>query len=174
MLKKIGLVILVLILGVLVFAATRPNTFRVERSATIKAPPEKIVAHLDDFHQWPAWSPFEKLDPNMKRTYSGPTSGQGAAYEWKGNSKAGAGRSEILQSSPSKVTMSLDFTAPMTGHDTVDFLLVPRGDSTTVTWAMYGPMNYVSKVMCLFVDMDKMVGKDFNEGLSNLKTVAEK
>lgn len=174
MLKTIGIVLLVLIVAALGFAATRPDTFRVERSITIKASPDKIVGYVNDFHQWPAWSPYEKLDPAMQRSYSGTPSGQGAAYSWAGNSKAGSGNARIIESSTSQVSIALDFTKPMTGHDTADFLLAPRGDSTTVTWAMHGPNAYVGKVMSLFFNMDKMIGGQFTEGLTNLKTVSEK
>jgi len=174
MLKKIALVVLVIIIGFLVFAATRPDHFQIERTAMIKAPPEKIAAYVNDFHQWSSWSPYEKLDPAMKRTYSGAPSGQGAVYNWEGNSKAGAGRIAIFESTPASIQMSLDFTKPMVGHDTAAFTFVPHGDSTSVTWSMRGPNNYVSKLMGTLFNMDKMIGGDFVTGLANLKTLAEK
>ena len=153
----------------------RPDDFSVQRSASIKAPPEKIYPMLADFRQWPAWSPWEKLDPDMKRTLSGPASGPGATYAWQGSSKVGAGRMEIKQvTAPTKVEIQLDFIKPFEGHNVTDFTLVPRGDATEVTWLMRGPAPFVSKLMGVFVDMDKMIGKDFEAGLANLKAASEK
>ena len=175
MLKTIAIAVVVLVAAVLVFAATRPDTFRAERTATIKAPPEKIFPLITDFHRWDSWSPWEKMDPAMKRTYSGAASGKGAVYAWEGNSKVGQGRMEITESSPpSKITIKLDFVKPMEGHDTAEFTLEPKGDSTNVTWRMYGPSPYIAKVMGVFVSMDQMIGKDFETGLANMKSVAEK
>lgn len=175
MFKTIAIVVVVLIAGVLVFAATRPDAFRVERSVNIKAPPEKIYPYFDDFNHWAAWSPWEKLDPAMKRTFSGAPRGKGSVYAWEGNSKVGAGRMEILESSPSsKLLIKLDFIKPFEGHNTAEYTLTPSGDTTQVTWAMYGPAPYISKLMGVFVSMDKMIGKDFEAGLANLKAAAEK
>ena len=175
MLKTILIVVVVLIGGVLAMAATKPDTFSVQRSASIKAPPEKIFAVVNDFHRWPDWSPWEKLDPGMKRTQSGAPAGKGAVYEWDGNSKAGAGRMEIVESAPaSKVGIQLDFIKPLEGHDMAEFTLVPQGDATQVTWTMRGPAPFISKLMQVFVSMDSMIGKDFEEGLANLKALAEK
>ena len=115
------------------------------------------------------------MDPAMKRTYSGAASGKGAVYAWEGNSKVGEGRMEITESSPpSKVTIKLDFVKPIEGHNTAEFALEPKGDSTNVTWSMYGPSAYIAKVIGIFVSMDKMIGKDFEAGLANMKAVAEK
>jgi uncharacterized protein YndB with AHSA1/START domain len=175
MFKIIAIVVAVLIAGVLGFAATRPDAFRVERAVTIKAPPAKIYPYLDDFNRWAVWSPWEKLDPSMKRTFSGAPSGKGAAYAWEGNSKVGAGRMEIIESRPaSKLLIKLDFLEPFEGHNTAEYTLEPAGDGTRVTWAMYGPAPYVSKLMGVFISMDKMIGKDFEAGLANLKAAAEK
>ena len=175
MFKTIAIVVAALIAGVLVFAATRPDNFRVERSVTIKAPPEKIYPYFDDFNRWAAWSPWEKLDPAMKRSFSGPPAGKGSVYSWEGNSKVGEGRMEILESSPSsKLLIKLDFIKPFEGHNTTEYTLVPSGGMTQVTWAMYGPAPYVSKLMGVFVSMDSMIGKDFEAGLANLKAAAEK
>lgn len=175
MLKKILLVVLLLIVAVLVLAATKPATFQVERSATIRAAPEKLFALIDDFRQWPQWSPWEKLDPEMQRTLSGPASGKGAIYAWKGNSDVGEGRMEIKDSvPPSKVTIQLDFIEPMEATSTTEFTLTPQGDSTTVRWTMSGENNFLGKLMCVFMSMDAMIGKDFEAGLATLKTVAEK
>ena len=175
MIKTALIVAAVLVLGVLAFATTKPDTFTVQRSATIKAPPEKIHAVLNDFKRWPEWSPWEKLDPSMKRTLGGAASGQGATYAWEGNSKVGAGRMEILQTVPAaKVSMKLDFVRPFEGHNTADFTLAPKAGGTEVTWAMAGPTPFISKLMQVFVNMDTMIGTDFEEGLANLKTLAEK
>jgi uncharacterized protein YndB with AHSA1/START domain len=173
--RSIAIVIVVLLCGVIIFAATKPDTFRVERAMTIKAPPEKIFPLIDDLRQWSAWSPWEKKDPAMKRTHSGARSGKGAVYEWEGNSDVGAGRMQIIESThPSKIRIKLDFTQPFEAHNTTEFRLEPKGDSTAVTWAMHGPAPFISKVMQVFVSMDSMIGKDFEAGLASLKAVAEK
>lgn len=175
MLKIMLIVVAVLIAGVLVVAATKPDTFRVERSVNIKAPPENVYAYIDDFRRWGPWSPYENKDPAMQRTLSGAAAGKGAVYEWDGNSNVGKGRMEITESSPPlKDTIKLDFIKPFEGHNIAEFTLVPKGDVTTVTWAMYGPARYVTKVMQVFVNMDDMIGKDFEIGLTNLKALAEK
>jgi hypothetical protein len=175
MFKKAVIVLVVVVAAVLLFAATKPDAFRVQRSISVKAPPEKVFALINDFHSWGLWSPFEKLDPSMKKTYSGAGNGTGAVYEWEGNSKSGAGRMEILQTTvPSKVTVKLDFIKPFEGHNTAEFTMEPQGNSTNVTWAMYGASPYIAKVMTLFFSMDKVVGKDFETGLSNIKALAEK
>ncbi len=175
MLKIIAIIVVILIAAVLIYAATKPNTFRVERSISIKASPEKIFAIIDDFHLWGAWSPWEKIDPTMKRTFSGAANGKGAVYAWEGNNKVGTGRMEIMESSlPSKIIIKLDFLKPFEAHNTAEFTLEPQGDSTKLTWAMYGPSPYISKVMTVFCSMDNMVGKDFEAGLANLKALAEK
>jgi hypothetical protein len=173
MVKKIAIAVLVLLAGFLAFAATRPDTFRVQRSTSIKAPPEKISALIQDFHNWTSWSPWEKLDPALKRTYSGAASGTGAVYEWEGNQKAGQGRMEITEASPTRTTIKLDFLKPFEAHNTVDFALEPVGESTNVTWVMDGTNSYLGKVMSVFFNMDRMVGKDFETGLANLKAAAE-
>ncbi len=175
MFKKIAIAIVVLLAAVLIFAATRPDTFRVERSASIKAPPEKIFAILNDFQKWGSWSPWEKKDPAMKRTFGATTSGKGARYAWDGNKDVGKGSMEIAESSPpSALTIKLDFIEPFEGHNIVDFALEPKGDSTNVTWILHGPMPFISKVISIFCSMDSMIGKDFEAGLANLKAVAEK
>ncbi len=174
MFKIIGLIIVLLVAGVLIYATTKPDSFRIERSTTIKAPPEKISAYLSDFKQWAAWSPWEGKDPAMKRTFSRAASGKGAIYGWEGNKNVGTGRMEILDVQPQKVTIKLDFISPFEAHNTTEYSLAPLGDSTKVTWAMFGPSNYMSKVMSVFMSMDKMVGPDFEAGLAKLKTAAEK
>lgn len=175
MLKIIAIVVVVLIAAVLGLATTKPDTFRVQRATSIKAPPEKVFALINDFHNWGQWSPWEKLDPALNRTYSGPASGKGAVYEWTGNSKVGAGRMEITEPTPSsKILIKLDFIKPFEGHNMADFTLEPQGDTTNLSWAMYGPTPFVSKVMQVFISMDSLIGKDFEAGLANLKAAAEK
>ena len=167
-----GLVALMLLL--LGYASTRPDSFRVERSANIKAPPDKVFANLQDFKLWANWSPWEKLDPAMARTFSPATSGKGAHYTWAGD-KVGAGRMEFLEVTPSsQLKIKLDFTQPFEAHNVVDFTLKPQGDTTQVTWAMSGPSNLMVKVMHIFMSMDGIVGKDFEKGLADLKALSEK
>jgi len=174
MLKIILIVVVVLIAALLAYAATRPNNFRVQRRASIKASPEKIFPLIADFHNWTSWSPWEKKDPALKRTFSGAPNGKGAVYAWEGNRDVGSGRMEITEaSSPSKVKIQLDFIKPFEGHNVVDFTLQPVGGETNVTWDMAGPLAYVMRVFGIFFSMDKMIGKDFETGLANLKAVAE-
>jgi uncharacterized protein YndB with AHSA1/START domain len=175
MLKIIGIVIVVLIVGVLILAATKPDTFRVQRAASIKAPPEKIFSLINDFNRWSVWSPWEKKDPAMKRTFGATTSGKGAEYAWEGNKDVGQGSMEIAESvAPSKVALKLDFVKPFEAHNLVEFTLEPKSDATTVTWLMQGDTPYFAKIIHVFINMDKMVGKDFETGLANLKAIAEK
>ena len=174
MLKIIVIAVIVLLAAFFAYAATKPGTFRVQRAASIQAPQEKVFALIQDFHRWGSWSPWEKLDPEMKRTHSGAASGKGAVYEWDGNSKAGAGRMEITDTSPSaKVIIKLDFIRPFEGHNVVEFALDSKGGSTNVTWLMYGPNRFMGKVMSVFINMDRLIGKDFEAGLANMKTIAE-
>ncbi|MFC5437897.1 SRPBCC family protein [Rhodanobacter umsongensis] len=173
MFKIILIIVVVLIVAVLAFAATRPGTFKLERATTIKASPEKILAFINDFSRWTVWSPWEKLDPALKRSYGGAASGPGAIYEWQGNSKVGQGRMEILASSALATSIKLDFIKPFEAHNIADFTLVPQGDSTTITWAMHGSNSFIAKLMHLFFNMDKLVGADFARGLANLKAAAE-
>jgi len=174
MIKTILIVIVVLVAGVLIFASTRPDTFSVQRSTTIKAAPEKVFAVVNDFHRWTDWSPWEKLDPAMQRTLGGSPAGKGATYAWEGNRKAGQGRMEIIESVPSnKVGIQLDFIKPFEGHNIAEFTLTPQAGGTRVDWVMRGPTPFVSKLMQVFVSLDTMIGKDFEEGLSNLKALSE-
>jgi uncharacterized protein YndB with AHSA1/START domain len=171
----IAVVVLVIIGIILAIAAAKPNNFAVQRSTRIDAPPARIYPHIADFHRWAEWSPFERMDPAMKKTYSGAASGPGSAYEWEGNSKVGQGRMEITEASPpDTVTVKLDFLKPFEAHNMAKFTLVPVGSSTDVTWRMFGPSPFVTKVMGVFFNMEKMVGKDFERGLSSLKSVAER
>ena len=174
MLKKILIVIAALIVGILLFAATKPDTFHFERAATINASPEQIAPLITDFHNWTAWSPWEKLDPTMQRTYAGPSSGPGAIYEWSGNSDVGSGRMEITGATPTQIDIKLDFLAPMATSNQTRFVLTPDNATTNVLWSMDGPMPYMSKLMTVFVSMEKLLSKDFEAGLANLKAAAER
>jgi hypothetical protein len=174
MLKKIGLVFIVLVGAVLLFAATRPDTFSVERRIVIRAPAEKIQPLIADFHRWSDWSPWEKLDPAMKRTFGGPPSGVGATYDWQGNKDVGSGHMEVKSAAPDKVGIKLDFIEPFEGHNMTDFVLAQKGDGTEVRWVMAGPAPFVTKLMGVFVSMDSMIGKDFEKGLAQMKAAAEK
>src|SRR5262249_30711415 len=148
--------------ALLVYAATRPDTFRVERSASVKAPPDKVFAVLNDFKQWGSWAPWEKKDPAMKRTFAATPSGKGAQTPWEGDDEGGKGSMEIADTTPStRLALRLDFLEPSEAHNTVEFTLTPAGDATTVKWAIYGPMPYISKVISVFCSMDSMIGKDF-------------
>jgi len=168
-------VAIVAVAAVLGYAATRSNTFRIERAVNIQAPPETIFPFINDFRNWSAWSPWEKMDPALKRNYAGPPSGPGAVYEWEGNKKVGKGRMEITDApAPSRIAIKLDFLRPFEAHNVAEFTLASRGATTDVTWAMHGPSLFIGKVMGVFVDMDRMVGKDFETGLANLKAVAER
>jgi hypothetical protein len=169
----IAVVIAVAVVAVLVYAATKPDKFGVQRAARIGVPPEKIFPLIDDLHAHTSWSPFEK-DPNMKRTHSGAARGKGAVYEWEGNRQVGAGRLAIIDSTPSKVTMALDMLKPFEAHNVVEFTLEPKGGSTDVTWAMHGRQPYMAKLMSTFINCDKMVGSQFEEGLGKLKALAER
>ena len=178
MFEVIALIAVVLVIAiaiVLILAATKPNTFSVQRATTIKAPPQKIFPLINDFHQWGSWSPYEHKDPAMKRSYSGAESGKGAVYAWDGNKNVGSGRMEILDTSaPSKIVIKLDFFAPFEGHHTAEFTLRPQGDATNLAWLMHGPAPFMSKLMQVFMNIDNMVGKDFEVGLADLKRLAEK
>jgi uncharacterized protein YndB with AHSA1/START domain len=175
MMKLIGIVVLVLVAGVLLHAANKPDLFRVQRSASIQAPPEKIFALINDLRAFNTWNPYEKKDPNLKGRYSGPASGTGAGYAFDGNKDVGTGSIEILESSPpSRVTMRLSMIEPFKAQNTVEFTLVPIGGATNVTWAMQGPAPFIAKIIHVFVDMDKMVGRDFEAGLANLKSAVER
>jgi uncharacterized protein YndB with AHSA1/START domain len=179
MIKTIIIVVAVLLVlavaAVLVLAATKPDIFRVQRATSIKAPPEKIFALINDFHQWGSWSPYEKKDPAMKRTFGGAANGTGAVYAWEGNGNVGTGRMEITDASPSsRIALKLDFVKPFTAHNVVEFTLEPEGDSTNVIWAMHGPTPFFGKIIHVFINMDSMVGNDFESGLANLKNITEK
>jgi len=171
----LAVVLAVAVAIVLVLAATKPDRFSVQRATTVKALPETIFPLISDFHQWGSWSPYEHKDPAMKRSYSGAASGEGAVYAWDGNKNVGSGRMEILDASaPSKVVIKLDFFTPFEGHNIAEFTMLPQGDATSLTWLMHGPARFMSKLMQVFMNIDNMVGKDFEVGLANLKRLTEK
>jgi uncharacterized protein YndB with AHSA1/START domain len=175
MFKLIAIGVLVVIGAFLLYAATRPDTFRVARTATIKAPPEKIFALINDLRSMQTWSAWEKMDPGMKRTHGGAASGPGATYAWAGNRQIGEGRMEIIESSPpSKVTIRMDFIKPFAAVNTLEFTLQPDGGSTRVTEAIFGPSPFISKVMSIVCNADRMIGGKFDESLAELKVMAER
>jgi len=175
MLKIASIVIVVVVAAVLLFAATRPDTFQVQRTASIKAPPEKIFPLINDLQRFKTWNPFAKKDPNATEIYSGPASGKGAKSAFAGNSEVGKGSLEITESSPpSRVAMQLRMIEPIMARNNIEFTLEPKGDVTNVTWAMHGPVPYFAKIIHLVFNMDRMIGGDFEAGLASLKSVAEK
>lgn len=172
--KKIGIGVAAVIAVLLVVIATRPDTYHVERSKTISASPDAIYGHVADFRKWNAWSPWEKLDPAMKKTYGGTQGAVGATYAWVGNDEAGTGDMTIASAEPGKhVEIDLHFIKPFEDRSKTRFKFEPEGKDTKVTWYMDGNNNFISKAMCLFMDMDKMIGKDFEKGLDSMKQVAE-
>ncbi len=174
LIKKIGIGVGAAVVVFVLVVATRPSAFHIERSITMAAPPEAAFAQVNDFHEWTKWSPYETVDPQMKRGYAGPTSGTGAVYTWSGDGKAGEGRMEIEKSDkPSLVAIKLDFTKPFTATNAATFTFVPVAEGTKVTWAMDGQNNFVSKAFSLVMDMDKLVGTDFERGLAAMKANAE-
>jgi uncharacterized protein YndB with AHSA1/START domain len=173
----IAIVLAIIVAVVLILAANKPDTFSVERAAVMKAPAETIFPLINDFHRWASWSPWENKDPAMQRTFGGAESGKGAVYGWDGNKNVGSGRMEILDTStPSKIVIKLDFFKPLEGHNTAEFTMLPQGDANTtnVIWVMRGPASFLSKVMQVFMDLDNMIGRDFEAGLANLKKLTEK
>jgi hypothetical protein len=170
----IGLAAIVALIGIfLIYAATQPGDFRVERSATLAASPAALFEHVNDHHKFNVWNPFLKLDPNVKNTYSGPESGVGAVCSWEGNNNVGAGGCTIIESKSGElVRCRMDWKRPMEGTATVDFTFKPEGDKTVVTWALYGKNNFMGKLMSVFMDCDKMCGPQFEKGLADLGAVA--
>ena len=175
MIKKFALALLALLLIIAGLAATKPDTFAVQRSVTIAAPPERIMGLVCDFRNWRSWSPWEELDPAMERSFAGAPIGVGAVYSRKGNADVGAGRMEIVEvAMPTKAVIKLAFLSPIESNNMTTFSLVPEGANTRVLWETSGPMHYITKVMNVFVSMDKMIGPDFERGLARLKAAAEK
>jgi uncharacterized protein YndB with AHSA1/START domain len=174
MLKKILLGLAAVIALILIVAAFQPGEFSVKRNLAIAAPAQALFEQVNDHRKFLAWNPWMKLDPNVKNTYSGPTSGVGAVCSWQGNSEVGAGVATIIESRPGElVRQRMEWKEPMEGLSTVDFTFKPEGGKTIVTWEMRGSNNYLGKVMCLFMNMDKMIGGQFEVGLANLKALAE-
>jgi hypothetical protein len=174
MLKTIALAVLAALALLLIYAATRPDTFRVERSTTVKAPPEKLLPLIADLHAFNRWNPFNKKDPAIQGDYQGPASGPGAVYNFAGNSDVGSGRVSVTGVSADRVAMRLEMTAPMATDNAVEFKLQPEaGGATRVTWAMQGPSPFIAKLVGVVFNMDRMVGTDFEAGLASLKTLAE-
>jgi hypothetical protein len=179
MLKKVLLGIgLVVLLGVgllVIVVAMQPSEFRITRTATIGAPVSAVFAEVNNLHHWQDWSPWAKRDPNAKTTFEGPDEGTGAVFRWKGNEQIGAGSMTITESQPNKlVRFNLHFTEPWESTSTAELTFEPQGDKTAVTWVMFGPRSFLEKAVCLFLDMDAMVGGDFEQGLANLESVVRK
>lgn len=173
MARNLFRIVLLLVLGFIVFVRFQPDTYRIERSATVSATPAVAYAQVADFHRWEGWSPWEHLDPQMKRDFTGPASGTGARYAWSGNGKAGAGSMTITEATPDQhVAIDLEFVKPFKSSSLTTFEFAPEGEGTKVTWVMSGRHNFLSKVMCLFNSMDKMVGPDFEKGLAAMSTSA--
>ncbi|RRS04811.1 polyketide cyclase [Aquabacterium soli] len=174
MLKSIALILAVALAALLLYAATRPDTFAVQRSALIQASPDKLFPLINDLHQFNTWNPYARKDPAMRIDYRGPASGPGAAFDFSGNKDAGKGSIEVTGGqAPTRVDMRLDMVEPFEGHNQIAFTLTPQGQATQVTWAMHGPSPYLSKVIGIFLDMDHMIGRDFEAGLARLKATAE-
>lgn len=168
------ILVALLLVAVLVFAATRPNKFRLRRSVVIAAPAETIYPLIADFRKWALWSPWDNLDPEMKRTYEGAPIGLGAIYTYEGNKTVGAGRMEIVEAQLNrKVAAKLHFIKPFEAHNTAEFILVQQADGTEVTWAMYGPQTFMGRLMGIVLSMERLVGGQFEQGLASLKAVAE-
>jgi uncharacterized protein YndB with AHSA1/START domain len=173
----VAIVFAIAIAVILILAATKPDGFSIRRTAVVDAPAQRIFPLINNFRQWANWSPWENRDPAMKRTYSGAESGKKAVYAWDGNKNVGSGRMEILDAtSPSKIVIKLDFFKPFEGHNTAEFTLVPERNpsATSITWVMHGPSSFMSRVMQVFMNLDKMIGRDFEAGLANLKRLTEK
>jgi hypothetical protein len=162
------------LVALLAYAASKPDTFTVQRSASIKAGIDTLHPLINDLHQFNTWNPYNLKDPNIKGSYRGAPSGPGATYDFEGHKDVGKGSIQIIDSAPAKVTMKLDMLEPFEGHNVVEFTLAPHGDTTDVTWAMHGPSPFMFKLVGLFMNMDRMIGRDFETGLLNLKTKAER
>jgi len=174
MLLKILIPVAVIVLGVLVVVAMQPADYRVTRTATIAAPAAAVFAQVNDFHKWQAWSPWEKIDPAMKRTYEGAPAGTGAIYAWVGNKEVGEGRMTVTESRPSElIRIRLEFVKPFRATNVAEFTFEPRGDQTAVTWTMTGQKNFLTKAIHLFMNMDRMVGGSFETGLAQMKALVE-
>ena len=174
MLKKILITLAVLVIGFAGFVAMQPSEYRVTRSAVVFAPPPAVFAQVNDFHNWEAWSPWAKLDPAAKTSFEGPPAGEGAIFRWAGNHEVGEGSMTITDSRPSElIRIRLDFLKPLAGTSTTEFTFKPEGEQTVVTWSMAGRSGFISKAVCLFMDMDTMVGGMYEKGLAQMRSVVE-
>lgn len=173
-LTYILIAVAVIVVGFIVVVLLQPPDFRIQRTATINAAPADVFAQVNNFHPWEAWSPWAKLDPAAKSTFEGPAAGVGAIFTWSGNNKVGEGRMTIEESRPSElIRIKLEFLRPFKATNTAEFTFKPEGSQTVVNWSMFGKYNFMSKAFCLFMNMDKMVGGDFEKGLANMKAVVE-
>ena len=171
---KVAIAIAVFAAGLAVVVAMQPSRFRIARSAAVAAPPEQVFAQVNDLHRWEAWSPWLKGDPDAKTTYEGPPAGSGAAFWWSGNKNVGEGRMTITESRPNElVRLRLDFMRPFSSTSTAEFTFSPDGKQTLVTWSMTGDKNFLAKAIHMAIDMDKMIGAKFDEGLAQIKAIAE-
>ena len=174
MLKKILIAVAVVVVVFLVVVAMQPSEFHVARTTTIAAPAPVVFAQVNDFHKWEAWNPWAKMDPTMKQSYAGAPAGSGAVYTWAGNSEVGEGRMTVTESRPSDlIRIRLDFLKPFAGTSVAEFTFKPEGDQTAVVWSMTGHNNFITKALCLFMNMDKMIGGQFEKGLAQMKVAAE-
>ncbi len=174
MLKKILIALMAIVVAFVVVVAMQPSEFRVERSAPISAPAPAVFAQVNDFHNWEEWSPWAKLDPAAKATFEGPSAGTGAIFRWAGNKEVGEGSMTITESRPSDlIRIKLEFLKPFAATNTAEFTFKPDGDQTAVTWSMSGRNNFIGKAFCLVMNMDKMVGGQFEKGLARMKSVVE-
>jgi len=174
MLTKILIALAVIVIGFVVIVAMRPSEYRVARTVTISAPAPVAFAQVNDFHKWDAWNPWAKMDPAMKQTYEGAPAGVGAIYTWTGNKQVGEGRMTLTESRPPElIRINLEFLKPFAATSTAEFTFRPDGQRTAVTWSMVGSLNFVAKVVHLFVGMDRMIGANFEKGLADMKSVAE-
>lgn len=174
MLKTILIVLAVIVVVFVVVVAMQPSEFRVARSTTVSAPPAAVFAQVNDFHKWEAWNPWGKIDPAMKQTYEGALAGVGAIYTWAGNNEVGEGRMTITESRPSDlIRVRLEFFKPLRATNIAEFTFKPEGNQTAVTWSMFGQNNFMAKAIHLFINMDKMIGGQFEKGLAQMKAIAE-
>ena len=174
MLKTILVALAVIIVVLVVIVALQPSDFRVTRSTTISAPPPAVFTQVNDFHKWQAWNPWGKIDPAMKQTYEGAPAGTGAIYTWSGNNEVGEGRMTITDSRPNElIRVKLEFFKPFTATNTADFTFKPEGNQTVVSWSMFGDKNFMAKAIHLVMNMDKMIGGQFEKGLADMKSAVE-
>jgi Polyketide cyclase / dehydrase and lipid transport len=174
MLKIILIALVVIVVVLVVMIALQPSDFRVARSTPISAAPPAVFAQVNDFHKWEAWNPWGKIDPAMKHAYEGAPAGTGAVYTWAGNKEVGEGRMTIIESRPSElIRIKLEFFKPFAATNTAEFTFKPEGNQTAVTWSMFGDKNFMAKAVHLFMNMDKMIGGQFEKGLVSMKAAAE-